>query len=248
MPPRRDLVSTQRGAPPPPAAVRRAPASNIFSPNVRNEASRTTRGGACAPPPPSSVGRCCRAAQIWAAEHRSPTTYDRAGWVGCNIALNRVPAEARIAVVTTILSPLQSSAGVSPAPGSNSSEGRRDACATLLRGEKVVIATPAEVRAQFRRVKPLKDISVAQRGWTLDVLNIVRRLVESRRRGDESQYSPDSGTRTPDPKRSQRLLTSSPTNKFTTADAYTFERELEKLHPDNSDSHREQAATSATTP
>ena len=88
--------------------------------------------------------------------------------MGCNFALNRIPAEARIAVVTTILSPPQSSAGVSPAPAANSSEGRRDTCATLSRGERVVIASPAEVRAQFRRVKPLPDISVAQRGWTLD--------------------------------------------------------------------------------
>ena len=32
------------------------------------------------------------------------------------------------------------------------------------------------VREKFKRVKPLKEISVAQRGWTLDVLNIVRRL------------------------------------------------------------------------
>jgi type II restriction enzyme len=39
-----------------------------------------------------------------------------------------------------------------------------------------VVAAPAAVRAQFRRVKPLKEISVAQRGWTLDVLNAIRRL------------------------------------------------------------------------
>jgi hypothetical protein len=30
------------------------------------------------------------------------------------------------------------------------------------------------------------------------------------------------------------LLTSAPTGEFTTADVYAFERELEKLHPDNS--------------
>ncbi len=102
----------------------------------------------------------------------------RAGWVGCNTPinsdesragnigeghpLNQVPAEARIAVVTTILSPPQSSAGVSPAPPSNSSEGRRDACATLSRGESVVVTPAAEVRERFRRVKPLKDIPVTQ--------------------------------------------------------------------------------------
>jgi hypothetical protein len=45
---------------------------------------------------------------------------------------------------------------------------RRDACPT-----QTVVATPEEVREQFRRVKPLKDISVTQRGWTLDVLNAV---------------------------------------------------------------------------
>jgi len=32
------------------------------------------------------------------------------------------------------------------------------------------------VREKFRRVKPLKEISVTQRGWTLDVLNAIRRL------------------------------------------------------------------------
>jgi type II restriction enzyme len=65
----------------------------------------------------------------------------RAGWIGCNIALHRIPIEARIAVVTE-----------------NRSE------------------PESEVREKFKRVKPLKDISVAQRGWTLDVLSIVRRL------------------------------------------------------------------------
>jgi type II restriction enzyme len=93
------------------------------------------------------------------------STARRAGWVGCNIALNRVPAEARIAVIT----------------------------------ESAVLPA-SEVREQFKRVKPLKDISVTQRGWTLDVLNAVRTLGKS---------------------------------EFTTADAYAFARELEKLHPDN---------------
>ena len=35
------------------------------------------------------------------------------------------------------------------------------------------IVPETEVREKFRRVKPLKEISVKQRGWTLDVLNIV---------------------------------------------------------------------------
>jgi type II restriction enzyme len=94
-------------------------------------------------------------------------TARRAGWVGCNFSLSRIPAEARIWLVTT-LGP-QSSAAVPAASRPQVSPGRRDACATL-------IAAPKEVREKFQRVKPLKDISVKQRGWTLDVLNIVRRL------------------------------------------------------------------------
>ncbi len=62
-------------------------------------------------------------------------------WVGCNFNLSRVPADARIPVVTE--------SNISP---------------------------ESEVREKFRRVKPLKDISVKERGWTLDVLNAVRRL------------------------------------------------------------------------
>jgi type II restriction enzyme len=68
-------------------------------------------------------------------------TARRAGWVGCNFALNRIPADARIAVVT-----------------------------------ETQITPANEVRAQFKKVKPLKEVSVNDRGWSLDVLNIVRRL------------------------------------------------------------------------
>jgi len=68
-------------------------------------------------------------------------TARRAGWVGCNIALNQIPVEARISIVT---------------------ESR--------------VTSKNEVREKFQRIKPLKEISVKQRGWTLDVLNIVRRL------------------------------------------------------------------------
>jgi type II restriction enzyme len=160
------------------------------------------------------------------------STARRAGWVGCNIALNRVPAEARIFLVRTTVCeprnaavPAAGSGGVPPRERTRSETPRKpagaDACAT-----NTVITSPEEVRAQFKRVKPLKDISVTQRGWTLDVLNIVRRLVESRRRGDKSLKP----TGQPE---SLRLLTSSPTNEFTTAEVYAFERELEKLHPDN---------------
>ena len=69
------------------------------------------------------------------------TTARRAGWVGCNIALNQIPAEARIPVITESL-----------------------------------VASASEVREKFARVKPLKELSVKERGWTLDVLNAIRRL------------------------------------------------------------------------
>ena len=68
-------------------------------------------------------------------------TARRAGWIGCNIALGRIPVEARIAVVT-----------------------------------ENQAASESEVREKFKRVKPLSEISVTQRGWTLDVLNAIRRL------------------------------------------------------------------------
>jgi type II restriction enzyme len=68
-------------------------------------------------------------------------TARRAGWVGCNFALHRIPADARISVVA-----------------------------------ESVALPENEVREKFRRVKPLQEISVKERGWTLDVLNIVRRL------------------------------------------------------------------------
>src|ERR1039458_7036464 len=90
----------------------------------------------------------------------------------------------------------------------------------VSRGERVVVAIPVEVREKFRYVKPLGEITVGRAAapilgqsgssappcWTLDVLNIVRRLVESRRRGDESLNKKPTGQ-----PESLRLLTSSPT-------------------------------------
>ena len=133
------------------------------------------------------------------------STARRAGRVGCNIALNRVPAEARIWLVTTV----QSRAGVSPARQARQREpfvgsadgGRRDACPTL-------IATPEEVRAQYKRVKPLKDISVTQRGWTLDVLNVVAAVCD-RRKYSGAHRAPLQSWK-----------------EFTTADVYAFENGL----------------------
>ena len=77
----------------------------------------------------------------------------------------------------------------------------------------------------------MKDISAAQRGWTLDVLNIARCISEvgTARRAVRAP----SGRKIPaalPPGTSQRDV---PTNTFTTADVYAFERELERLHPGN---------------
>jgi len=127
----------------------------------------------------------------------APTTR-RAGWIGCNIALNRVPAEARIRVVTTILSPSPPSGDLSGLGNSERNLGeakgprgpserarvshwagarwresnpRSLSLSPLGRGEgmfeQVVISPAAEVREKFKRVKPLKEISVTQRGWTV---------------------------------------------------------------------------------
>src|SRR5208283_3715149 len=114
------------------------------------------------------------------------STARRAGWVGCNFALNRIPVEARFAVVT----------------------------------EKEIVPE-TEVREKFKRVKPLKDIPIQMRGWTLDVLNIVRRLVSEGR-----------ASRVPNSEKMGRRGTP-PSDSFTTAEVYAFERELEQLHPDN---------------
>lgn len=78
-----------------------------------------------------------------AIEKRKPlsATARRAGWVGCNILLDAIPADARIPIISA---------------GKYNS--RRD------------------VRAQYARIQPLERLKPEQRGWTLDVLNIVRSL------------------------------------------------------------------------
>lgn len=80
----------------------------------------------------------------------SPTAR-RAGWIGCNIVLNRIPEDARIHVV-----------------------------------HERKAAPAEEVRAKFRRVKPLAEIEAAQRGWTLDVLNAIRTLSKPEFTTDEA--------------------------------------------------------------
>ena len=107
-------------------------------------------------------------------------TARRAGWIGCNFDLSRIPTEARIPVVT----------------------------------EKKI--TPSkEVREKFKKVKPLKELSVKERGWTLDVLNVVAAVCD-RRKSSGAHRAPLQSWK-----------------EFTTAEVYAFERELGKLHPDN---------------
>ena len=101
----------------------------------------------------------------------------------------------------------------SPSPGG---EGRGEGGRLSELPPAAIITPPAAVRAQFLKIKPLAELSVAQRGWTLDVLNIVRRICEA---------GALRGVRT-----SQRDV---PANEFTNDDVYAFERELEALHPGN---------------
>ena len=101
-------------------------------------------------------------------------TARRAGWEGCNFDLRRIPAEARIAVVRAI-APSSSSSPMGERMGGEVVKLKAPRSAKS-RGEMVVITPPDVVREKFRKVKPLKDISVRERGWTIDVLNGIRRL------------------------------------------------------------------------
>jgi hypothetical protein len=190
--------------------------------------------------PPSAIVKC---------PPLSPTAR-RAGWIGCNFDLRRIPADARIAVVRTAPHPDPLPAGegtaIAPLPKIGQSSHRRTADDNSPspwgegRGEggrfQTIIIPTSEVREKFRKVKPLKELSVKERGWTLDVLNIVRRLVEERgcphpqhfrrlqRHGkvSTSQNLPRAAagdSRAP--------------SEFTNEDVYAFTRELEQLHPDN---------------
>ncbi len=88
-------------------------------------------------------------------------TARRAGWVGCNFDLGRIPIEARIEIITTCSSGRESA--------HSKSQSRLTSAATIIK-------SPAEVREKFRRVKPLAKLPIAKRGWMLDVLTAVRSL------------------------------------------------------------------------
>ena len=78
-----------------------------------------------------------------AIECRKPlaATARRAGWIGCNILLNKIPQDARISIV-----------------------------------ESGNARPHSAVRADFRRLRKLETLKPEARGWTLDVLNVVRSL------------------------------------------------------------------------
>ena len=78
-----------------------------------------------------------------AIEKRKPLSPKarRAGWVGCNILLGQIPADARIPIVSE--------------------------------GFGISIS---KVRHQYARLRPLEALPSENRGWTLNVLNAVRRL------------------------------------------------------------------------
>ena len=101
----------------------------------------------------------------------------------------------------------------------------------------VPVVPESEVREKFQKLKPFKDISTKQRGWTLDVLNIVRRVTSSGNLecgGMTPLSSLDDMSSSPKAPSCRRTpKTSRPSDTFTNEDIYVFVSELEKLHPDN---------------
>jgi type II restriction enzyme len=71
-------------------------------------------------------------------------TARRAGWVGCNILLGRIPADARVSIV-----------------------------------KNGTVNQVSDVRRQYASLRPLQNLTVENRGWTLDVLNEVHGLEKS---------------------------------------------------------------------
>ncbi|GAC1630470.1 MAG: DpnI domain-containing protein [Candidatus Acidiferrum sp.] len=76
-------------------------------------------------------------------EKRKPlsSTARRAGWVGCNFLLDRIPSDAKIPIVDS---------------------------------GKVI--PPVIVRKAYEKIRPLEKLNIEKRGWTLDVLKVVRSL------------------------------------------------------------------------
>lgn len=132
-----------------------------------------------------------------AIEVRPPLapTARRAGWVGCNILLHKIPADARIPIVD---------------------DGK--------------IRPAAEVRRAYKRLRPLEKIKAEKRGWTLDVLNVVRALVEEREAGRAKTIAAKSGHGEMQECRPKGTALH---NAFTLEEVYAHAGELNELHPAN---------------
>ena len=79
-------------------------------------------------------------------EKRAPLSAQarRAGWVGCNILLGRIPEDGKIAMVSNCFP-----------------------------------VAEEHVRREFSRVRRLAELPPHMRGWTIDVLNAIRKLGKS---------------------------------------------------------------------
>jgi type II restriction enzyme len=121
------------------------------------------------------------------------STARRAGWVGCNFELSRIPLDARIEIV-----------------------------------REQVVLPPALVREEFRKVKSaFAELPASVRGWTLDVLNVVRRI--QTQRGAHVPPRTVFGVlaeHVPGGHQASGL-------EFSNEDVYEFERELSWLHQEN---------------
>jgi type II restriction enzyme len=81
------------------------------------------------------------------------------------------------------------------------------------------------VRESYRRLRPLEELNIEKRGWTLDVLNVVLSLDSQWRRGGTTLH----GER-PELGRAE----AAPLHKtFSLGDVYAHAGSLAKLHPDN---------------
>lgn len=96
-------------------------------------------------------------------------TARRAGWVGCNFDLTRIPAEGRIAIIRTCATPSLAGAGEGGRRPGEGQPGKNHFSRTL-------ITSPEEVRRRFQYIKPLARVDKSERGWTLDVLNAIHTL------------------------------------------------------------------------
>ena len=87
-----------------------------------------------------------------------------------------------------------------------------------------IATSPAWVRQQYARLRPLQKLGHEARGWTLDVLNVVRALLQSR-----SQES----VRELTDRRQETGGTERAPGEFTLAEVYAFADTLRRLHPQN---------------